>query len=295
MKGFRSLDGVERGGKPRLTFNPLKAINSTNPVLLPCNHCVGCRADRVEQWGTRCYHESQMHSQSAFITLTFNDDHLPDDYSVNLRTFQLFMKRLREEVSPFPIRFFGCGEYGDENLRPHYHALIFGYDFSGDRKLYTQTKDGPLYTSDQLAKVWPYGFSTTAAVTPKTANYCAGYIRKKIGGDLADQHYTRLHPKGYVVKVEPEFATQSRRPGLGATWFDKYHLDAFPSDFLIVDGQHKPVPLFYFRKLQELEAKKLKRARTAKRVKVKDNATKERLAVREHIKLDRVSRLKRTL
>lgn len=294
MKAFRSLDGVERGGKPRLTFNPLKAINSTNPISIPCGGCIGCRTRKMEEWGVRCTHEAQMHERSSFITLTYDDEHLPDDYSVRPRILQLFMKKLRKSLVS-KIRFFGVGEYGEENLRPHYHALIFGYDFSSDRKHWKDTPDGPLYTSEALEKVWGNGFCTIGSVDAKSARYCAGYTLKKIGGDKAASHYLRHHPKGHLVAVLPEFHRASNRPGIGESWFRKYHADCFPSDFLVVDGKQVQVPLYYFRKLKEEEAKALKRSRTAKRVKVKDNATKERLAVREFIKTDRISRLKRDL
>lgn len=254
-----------------------------------------------------------MHPANAFITLTYNDEHLPDDYSVNLRTVQLFMKRLRKELGS-KIRFYACGEYGDENSRPHYHALIFGHDFASDRKLYKQTPKGPLYVSTLLEKTWPFGFNTVADVTPATCNYVSQYIQKKIGGDMAAAHYERMHPKGYIVQVAPEFATRSVKPGIGATWYAKYKSDCFPSDFLVVDGKQKSVPTYYLNKLQAEDAtnrapeaeyklrktskepaNKIKRQRTTKSIATRDNATPERLAVREFIRKDKLTRSKRTL
>lgn len=333
LKGFRAADADPDTQKRGVVFNPLKALNSTNVLTFPCGRCYGCRLDRAEAWAIRCVHESQMHEANSFITLTFDREHLPEDYSVNVRTFQLFMKRLRSEVS-LPLRYFGCGEYGSQNLRPHYHALINGLDFRTDRKLMRQGEFGPVYTSDLLAKVWPFGSHEIGNVTFKSARYCAGYIYKKQNGDKAASHYLRTHPdSGVVCKVEPEFCVQSRRPGIGSTWFDKYKGDCFPSDFLVVEGRMVPVPQYYLRKLEAEQAaaptppvapaapraapvsrlppaatsfprllsapktavERIKRERKRKALPHKWNSTPERLAVREFIKRDRTRKLARPL
>ena len=66
-----------------------------------------------------------MHPHNAYITLTYNDDHLPANGSLQPRDLQLFWKRLRKARTP-GIRYYACGEYGDQTARPHYHAIIFG-------------------------------------------------------------------------------------------------------------------------------------------------------------------------
>lgn len=284
FKAFRSATKNDAGRYP-LTGNPLKALNSTNPLTLPCGQCNGCKADRAEEWALRCYHESQTHQANSFITLTFSDSELPEDYSVHVRTWQLFMKRLRYELNGTKLRFFACGEYGEQTNRPHYHALIFGYDFSNDRKLLSEDGQGNcLYQSELLQKVWPYGHSTIGDVTYASAKYCAQYIMKKVkpSHPSAADHYLRIHPiTNKLVTVQPEFACQSRRPGLGTTWFDKFKSDAFPSDFIVVEGKMHAVPRFYDRKLQEEELATIKCVRKRKSIPHKGNNTKERLAVRE--------------
>lgn len=296
LKGYRSREGVDPGQKSRITFNPLKALNSHVVTSFPCGQCVGCRMDRVSQWGLRCMHEAQMHHANSFLTLTYSDEHLPADYSVKVEEMQLFMKRLRHHLGS-QVRFFGCGEYGDTDSRPHYHALIFGCDFSSDRKFWGQSNGEPLYTSDTLAKAWSFGHAWIGSVTYQSACYVAGYVQKKIGGEKAASHYLRTHPKGYAVQVQPEFATQSRNPGIGADWFNKYKTDAFPSDFLVVDGKEVPVPRYYTSKLTEEEAKPIKRKRKQRTAspQAKANNTPARLLVRETVRKDRLSRLKRTL
>lgn len=292
VKAYRPLSRLEGG---RLVFSSQKALNPDNPVMLPCMGCVGCRADRAQEWAARCYHESQMWPANSFITLTYSDEHLPDDYSLSKREVQLFMKKLRKELIT-PIRFYACGEYGPENLRPHYHSLIFNYDFP-DKIFWKTTPTGDrLYTSFQLERLWGKGFCTIGDVTHKSAGYCAEYVMKKITGERAASHYLRTHPvHGGVVHVQPEFALQSRRPGIGATWFEKFKSDAFPTDFIVVDGKMRAVPKFYSKKLEEEELTKIKRRRKAASIPRKPDNTKERLAVREEVKRARRSRLVRTL
>lgn len=293
IKGYRPLSNLDGG---RLVFNSAKALNPTNPVSIPCGNCMGCRVDRSREWAVRCQHEASMHEANSFITLTYADEHLPDDYSVNVRVFQLFMKKLRNNYPDSKIRFFACGEYGDLNLRPHYHALLFNHDWS-DKKLLQKTQsDSLLYTSEQLSSLWPHGFATTGDVTYQSAAYVARYVMKKISGDRAADHYQRIHPvTGKHVKVEPEFCVQSRRPGIGASWYDKYKGDAFPSDFIIVDGKQHPVPKFYAKKLAEEELTAIKRTRKRNALPRKKDATPERLRVREEIKRQSLKKLDRKL
>lgn len=256
----------------------------------------------------RCMHESQLYEENSFVTLTFDDEHLPEDYSVHIRTFQLFMKKLRKHYEPKKIRFYGCGEYGPQTLRPHYHSLLFNLDFHDKQQFKKNHQGDIIYTSPTLSKIWGYGFATTTSVSYQTAQYCAHYVMKKIGGERALTHYLRTHPvSGLTVKVEPEFSLQSMRPGIGSGWYDKYKNDCFPSDFLIVDGKEHRVPAYYFKKLQaeELQAdltetaasvvRKLKRRRKRDSLPRKIDKTPERLAVREEIKLSRIKRLKRDL
>lgn len=248
----------------------------------------------------RCVHESQMHDRNCFITLTYDNETVPQDYSVKLRDWQLFMKRLRKHVGTNSIRFFACGEYGDKGNRPHYHALLFGYDFA-DKTLYRTNKNGDrLYRSELLNEIWGKGtLNEIGNVSYKSARYCAAYIvKKQLNLNQNPEHYVRLSPvDGHVYEVAPEFAVMSRRPGLGTTWFEKFKQDAFPSDFLIVDGKRVKPPLFYLRKIEEAEQTTIKRTR--KRFSIqprqKANSTAARLKVREEVHAARLKRSQRTL
>lgn len=215
-------------------------------------------------WSTRVTDEAQMHEENSFLTLTFSDEYLPEDYSVNKRHMQLFMKRLREEVK-VPIRFFGCGEYGGTTHRPHYHIIIFGYDFRSDRKLWSTRAGYNIYKSATLEKVWPFGLCEIGTVTPQSAQYIAKYVFKRATGDKAFTHYLRIHPLlGHEVRVRAEFILMSTRPGIGYAFYEKYRSDMFPRDYTVIDGKRRPVPKYYLNKEREAEQLRIKAERTRK-------------------------------
>lgn len=297
IPAYRSTEVNPASGKRGLVFSskhPLRLAEGKS-MAVPCGKCIGCRLDRSKDWATRCMHEAQLHDQNCFLTLTYDDEHLPADYSVDVRTHQLFMKKLRESAAT-KLRFFASGEYGDDNLRPHYHYLIFGYR-PHDLKLYSRKNNIPLYTSDKISKIWSYGFSTVGNLTYETAAYVARYTVKKIGGPMAADHYTRIHPlSGNLVRVQPEFGKQSNRPGIGYGWFETFKSDVYPSDFVVdQDGNKHAVPKYYHRKLTEEEQTKVKRRRKAISNKHRDDQTPARLRVREEVQLDRAKMLKRNL
>lgn len=209
------------------------------------------------------------------------------------------MKRLRKARSS-KLRFFHCGEYGERSARPHYHALLFGVGFP-DQRLCSRG-DFPLYSSQELDKLWGLGACTIGALTHESAAYCARYVMKKVTGDLAPDHYRYTDPKtGEVFDLHPEYATMSRRPGLGAKFLHKYLDDVFPCDFVAKrDGSQAPVPVYYDKLLKRVqpetfEAIKSKRLQRALDPKQQANSTPARLAVREVVKKSAISQLRRKL
>lgn len=239
-----------------------------------------------------------MWPSNCFVTLTYDDQAVPSNYSLELRPLQLFIKRLRKSLSQ-RIRFFACGEYGDTFGRPHYHAIIFNHNFH-DRIKHSYNSDTSqyLYTSTSLSNLWQLGHCTVGDLTHQSAGYVARYTTKKIYGsdECASAHYYRVSPiDGQWHQVKPEFAVMSRRPGIGSTWFDEYRSDVFPSGFVIVDGQRRPVPRFYKLKLEEHEQTQLKRQSRKASLKYKDHNTTERRWARVAVRDDRVKTLKRGL
>jgi len=147
-------------------------------------------------------HEASLHERNCFITLTYDDAHLPVGGSLVPEHFVLFMKRLRFKYGD-GIRFFHCGEYGERLGRPHHHCLLFNHDFS-DKVVLRGSGVSQLFSSVELDGLWPYGFSSIGTCTFQSAGYIARYTLKKVKGPGAVYHY-----KGRV----PEYLTMSRRPG----------------------------------------------------------------------------------
>lgn len=269
-------------------------------VTVACGRCIGCRLDRSRDWATRCVHEAQLHEDSCFVTLTYHNDHLPPGGSLVPRDFQLFMKRLRKARRPSKIRFFHCGEYGETTGRPHYHALLFGVSFPDKRQC--SSGDFPLYSSAELDKLWGLGECKIGRLTAESAAYCARYVMKKVTGDLAPDHYRYTDPDtGEVFELHAEYATMSRRPGLGAEFLHRYLDDVYPDDFIATrDGGQRPVPAYYDKLLKRVQpetfdAIKSKRLNRALDPKQQSNSTPERLAVREIVKKSAISQLRRKL
>lgn len=285
LAGWRSATVSPNGRRP-VVFTRSRAFVDL-PVKVPCGQCIGCRLDRSRSWAVRCVHEAKSHEENSFITLTYSNEHVPGDNGLCFRDFQLFMKRFRKRVR-IPIRFYHCGEYGENFGRPHYHALIFGYSFP-DKVLWKYNNGQGLYRSAELEELWPYGYSSVGDVTFQSAAYVARYIVKKITGKIAEDHY-----KGRC----PEYTTMSRKPGIGKKWIMKYLSDVYPLDEVILDGKTFKTPVFYDASYElmypsEFEDLRLRRKRAS--LQHVDNQTQGRLDVREVVQKARLERLPRVL
>jgi len=196
LEAYRPSDSSSK--KLIFSYHPATCA-STTPILIDCGQCINCKLKRSKAWAIRCVHESKLHAENCFITLTYDpqkvppaeDGQLPADTSLVYRHFQLFMKRLRKRFPEKNIRFYMCGEYGENFGRAHFHACIFGLDFP-DKKPWKKRKPGSptLYRSKILEELWTYGFSSVGTVTFESAAYVARYITKKITGEAAESHYS---------------------------------------------------------------------------------------------------------
>ena len=256
----------------------------------------------------------------SFVTLTYDRENLPWDGSVSRKEHQTFIRSLRDKLRPkgVSIRYYMCGEYGEDEYqqyqrpdgsfgryrlgpgRPHYHYLIFGYNF-GDRYEWTQHRGHQYYRSPLLETVWTKGHSIVGNVTPETAAYTARYVMKKQLGKTADDHYTRIITgRDEPVSIEPEFALMSLKPGIGASWFQKYgRSDIYDSgDFVVIDGKKYGTPRYYdklFEDLDERELFSIRKDRRKRMYEQREHSTPERLAIREELTEIRLKKLKRGL
>lgn len=184
-----------------------------------CGQCLPCRLNRRRVWTARLMLESYLHEASVFLTLTYDPEHHPADGSVSPRHLQLFMKKLRERVDG-KLRFFGVGEYGDLNHRPHYHLVVFGLSVADHE--YAR----PDLCECVVCASWAQGCCHVGEVTVQSAAYTVGYVTKSV-----------MHPS--VAGKHPEFARMSLRPGIGAgaaSVIGKAVLDDKTGELRLVDG-----------------------------------------------------------
>lgn len=286
MACYRPLHGFA-DGDGRVQFSP-----PGRPLFLPCGKCVGCKMARAQMWSIRIMHESKMHERNCFVTLTYDDKHVPRDGSLHVEDFQRFCKRLRKAIGSF--RFFHCGEYGERRYRPHYHAVLFGIDFGGDRVLLRKSSESTLYTSRLLEKTWQKGFSSIGELSYASASYVARYVVGK-HDSRSRRTYVDFNT-GEIREVAKEYVTMSRNPGVGAEWYKAFAPDVFPSDEVVLGGRKFSVPRYYFDKLSR-ELPELAASLKAKRVDAlaerMADFTDERLRVREIVAEARLRLLSR--
>jgi len=250
LRGFRSRTKNPDTGKRSIVFSIKEADLSLPEVILPCGQCMDCRLRHSKEWALRCMHEASLYENNCFVTLTYKDECLPPNGSLDYEAPVLFMKRLRKRFGS-GVRSFGCAEYGELLQRPHYHLCIFNHDFS-DKILFKKSREFPLYTSADLAELWPAGHSTVGALTFESAAYVARYVTKKMTGAKADSHYERLDEYGEYSQLLPERSIcVSRRPGLGKLWYERFGSYSRAHDHLILRG-HKVRPPKYYDRLFDI-------------------------------------------
>lgn len=289
-------------GKREILFKePKGRASSALEFPLKCGQCIGCRLDRSADWAMRCVHEASLYKENCFITLTYDEVCVPEDGGLVKEHFQLFMKRLRKKYGE-GVRFYACGEYGEESRRPHYHACLFNHNFI-DRKPHSVNGHGnTMYTSDELGKLWTYGFSMIGDVTFDSAAYVARYVMKKVTGKEADEHYVDKET-GYIMPSEFTLMSRGGRKkgpgGIGKGWFDKYKSDCFPSDYLIMKNGGKRIPPRYYTNQLELTDPdmyaKIKEQRRKRAASANADNSLARLYVKEECKRDQIKNLKRSL
>lgn len=256
---FMISKGLKENGKQDLVFANTVSSNlglsideltkryKDRLIPVPCGKCVGCQLDHSKEWAVRCVLESLSHDHNSFVTLTYNESCVPN--KLVKKDLSNFIKRLRSAHPGLEIRFFGCGEYGSVNGRPHYHAIIFGYDFP-DKQGFSGVGFSSLYRSPELEKLWPYGISSIGEVSLESCAYVARYSMKKTKGNKGD-----------------EFLLMSRRPGLAKDWFLDHQEMIYLSDHIYGNfGKYRHVASVprYFDKLAEQYGQDLTKIKEAR-------------------------------
>lgn len=293
-------------------------------IYIPCGKCAGCRSDNAKMWSLRAYNEMKMHERNCFITLTYNEDNplVAKDplclVSLRYKHFQNFMKRLRKKLNYPDLQYLVCGEYGTENGRAHWHAILFGIDFSeipNDKELVYVSKGYEHYKSKLLQECWsvynkefdtyiPIGYVDLANCDIDCCNYVAGYVLKKLPVGCSDPE---VLPGIELVDRCPPMVRSSRRPAIGYKWYKEYGKNACEKGFQYVRDKNDKTcfkaktPQYYFKKF-ELDYPDLfrnvkqKRDKKAEELAAKNPPNYEELARRELTHLEKIKRsIKKTI
>lgn len=137
-----------------------------------CGKCPVCASKRSSSWQIRLKEEAKNHARNLFVTLTYDDAHLP--YYNGTPTFckrhiQLFFKRLRKFISKSSgekIKYFLISEYGPNTFRPHYHFIFFNFP--------TNIINPQSFIED----FWDKGFVKVDSLNQARISYVAKYATK---------------------------------------------------------------------------------------------------------------------
>ncbi|AZL82949.1 replication initiator protein [Apis mellifera associated microvirus 25] len=218
--------------KGEITFSQKDAIQGLIGFSIPCSKCLACRLNRAREKAIRCVHESQMHENNIFLTLTYSDDHLKSP-KLQYEDFQLFMKKLRKHTNN-KLSYMVTGEYGEKHKRPHWHAIIFNYSPTDAKHLYTTDNGDRVYSSGAIDNIWGLGKTEFGSVTMDSANYVARYAAKKL-----------THGEDGTHDFEPIHRTSKLRP-IGLSYLEKHYQHIFNHGYIVLpNGEKTGIPRYY--------------------------------------------------
>lgn len=260
----KPLYHIEGRGKLGSMVNPEGFLaDNTDAVLIPCGRCIGCRLDYSRKWADRMMLELAVQKKAIFVTLTYDNEHIPivyddDDFPIcftlKKEDVQLWMKRVRRHYGDKSLRFYLAGEYGSSTGRPHYHCILYGLsldDFPKKRAYKKSELNDIYYIDDDFAARWNQGYVVIADVSWKTCAYVARYVTKKV----LNQFPEAFEELGMV----PEFSLMSRRPGIGKPYLDA-HPDCLDLQSINIStpegGRQIAIPKYYLKQLELTDPKR---------------------------------------
>lgn len=267
LKPFRLTKGVDR------TIYP-------HGMEVPCGRCFQCRIKYRKQWAMRLLHESEFWDKSLFVTLTYNDANLPENESLQKEDLRKFFKRLRKYTKR-NIKYYACGEYGDDNYRPHYHSIIFG--FSNCRE------DRELIKNCWKLCTWETQYKAFGEVTPETIEYVTGYIDKKLSGEMLKKF--KDEGKENLFKLSSQ--------GLGLRYCLKYKDKIIANQSIQHRGVDLSIPRYYIDKM-EMDISGIQQKAKEKEIEVVEKITglsysRDEMYTRLYNESDKMLMLERTL
>lgn len=248
---------------PDKTNDEIATLYGYNKVYkVPCNECDECLLARSKRKAAQMMIENydrKDESGSWFITLTYDDNHIPynevwkDGKMISVEEslppkdpyLYEFKKDRKKCIKPFidnlsyyakknyrdeKLMWFYSAEYGGVTKRPHFHMIVFGLHIPiTELKFYEQRDGYILYEWTKGAEIWENGFVTVGNFTPETAAYVAGYVLKKQSTKKKNWWYTQ---QGKI----PEYTGQSRYPAIGSNYYLKHKDEIYQTDEIYIPG-----------------------------------------------------------
>ncbi|AZL82694.1 replication initiator protein, partial [Apis mellifera associated microvirus 24] len=219
-------------------YSPKNLPPGLVPDVFSCRKCLPCRLNNAKEKAIRCWHESKMHDDNIFLTLTYSDEHLESPRLIYSH-WQEFIHKLRDKIrynslGEQKISTMVTGEYGEQTKRPHWHALIFNYR-PGDERPYRTTERGDkVYRSETIQTLWNKGYIEYGDVTIDSANYVARYAAKKLVHGIDQAHdYHPIH-------------RTSSKHAIGKRWIEKYYKQTFEHGYVLLPNfQKAKIPRYY--------------------------------------------------
>lgn len=236
-----------------------EAFPENDYYRIPCGQCIDCRLRYSKEWASRIICESALYEYNLFVTLTYDDDHLPLSKvcptlsTLDYRDLQLFLKRFREALRRdfgfTGVRFYAAGEYGDLSQRAHFHICFFNlpYQVMEQLRFYKTSFCGDLYyISDYIQDVWGKGIVVCGDLNFQSAAYVARYVCKKIKGSEKLDELKRLG-------ITNQESRMSLKPGIGADYFYLFKDQIYKNDEMFLPAVGRVCVSRYFDKLMNLD------------------------------------------
>lgn len=236
QKFVNNIKFVQTGSENEVRYYP-DIITGEIPrlVTLDCGKCFACRRKKAFNHSFRLMMEAKYYQDHYgtetvnFITFTYDElllpsiDLAPDvicNVTENEKEKERFIRALKRKLKYNGytdeqirnIKYYWINEYGEKNLRPHYHCMLFGVNlfqpfekknpkFDMYNMEYNENNN-PQYFSRMLDSIWAKGRVTFAPFTASLANYICKYITKTEDAfqRLKNRYYGILANKGYLQK-----------------------------------------------------------------------------------------------
>lgn len=194
-------------------------------VKIPCGWCMACRIDKRNEWADRIMFEC-IGRRNTFITLTYDDEHLPANGSLEQYELKKFNERfrilLKRKYNYKDWKYFYTGEYGDSFGRPHYHGILMGID--------------SFKFADDLEREWGKGRIRAEPAQSGAIRYVLKYIEKQQHKEKAKELYD---DNG----IERPFAVMSK--GIGRKWLEEHREEIESLNGYKYKGSIRPLPQYY--------------------------------------------------